>query len=232
MSATAHVYEIFVRPPRGGCGRRSPIPSTPAATSTAPRSSRRSSPALGYRYVMPDGSAPSTARSRRSSRRARLVMTWHTLYDAEMAEEPLGRVEWTLTPANDDATVTRVTLRHLDLALSPGTWANVRLGWVGVLDSMKTFLETGEPMSTSTSGSSARRCRRRGRVAPRPGRRGQQLDVGAARRSVAHTRRSRRSARPCVRVDLPLGAGGRTRARQRRQGVVARLAGARRARPR
>ena len=47
-----------------------------------------------------------------------------------MAEEPPGRVEWTLTPANDDGSVTRVTLRHGDLAMSPKTWENVRIGWV------------------------------------------------------------------------------------------------------
>ena len=64
----------------------------------------------------------------------------------------MSRVEWTLTPANDEATVTRVTLRHLDLARSPGTWANVRLGWVGVLDSMKTFLETGEELGDVDTG--------------------------------------------------------------------------------
>jgi hypothetical protein len=39
-----------------------------------------------------------------------------------------------------------VTLRHGDLAMSPKTWENVRLGWVGVIDGLKTLLETGEPM--------------------------------------------------------------------------------------
>ena len=73
-------------------------------------------------------------------------MTWHVLYDAEMEAEPPSRVEWTLTPANDDGSVTRVTLRHGDLALSPMTWANVRLGWVQVVDGLKTLLETGQPM--------------------------------------------------------------------------------------
>ncbi len=76
----------------------------------------------------------------------RLVLTWHVTYDPDMAAEPPGRVEWTLTPANEDGTVTRVTLRHGDLALSPLTWDHVRLGWVEILDSLKTLLETGEPL--------------------------------------------------------------------------------------
>jgi uncharacterized protein YndB with AHSA1/START domain len=77
---------------------------------------------------------------------SRLVYTWHVLYDVEMSEEPPGRVEWTLTQANEDDTVTRVTLRHGDLAKSPKTWENVRLGWVAIIDGMKTLIETGRPM--------------------------------------------------------------------------------------
>jgi uncharacterized protein YndB with AHSA1/START domain len=76
----------------------------------------------------------------------RLVYTWHVLYDAAMAAEPPGRVEWTLVDANPEGTVTRVTLRHGDLALSPVTWRNVELGWVGILDSLKSLLETGQPL--------------------------------------------------------------------------------------
>ena len=76
----------------------------------------------------------------------RLVMTWHVLYDDEMAGEPPSRVEWTLNPANQDGSVTRVTLRHGDLALSPKTWANVQIGWVAVIDGLKTMIETGESL--------------------------------------------------------------------------------------
>ena len=85
----------------------------------------------------------------------RLVYTWHVLYDAEMAEEPPGRVEWTLTPATEDGSVTRVTMRHGDLAMSPKTWESVRVGWVGILDSMKTLLETGEPLPPVDTGERA-----------------------------------------------------------------------------
>ena len=74
----------------------------------------------------------------------RLVMTWHVLYDAAMAEEPPSRVEWTLTPAADG--LTQVDLVHGDLARSPLTWAHVRTGWVWILDGLKTLLETGEDL--------------------------------------------------------------------------------------
>jgi uncharacterized protein YndB with AHSA1/START domain len=146
MSAPIHVYEIFVKA----------SPSRVWQAITEPEYTRRYfhrtaiestfEPGAGYRYVMADGRDAVDGTIEEVETDRRLVMTWHTLYDASLAAEPVSRVEWTLAPANDDATVTRVTLRHLDLARSPGTWANVRLGWVGVLDSMKTFLETGEEL--------------------------------------------------------------------------------------
>ena len=74
----------------------------------------------------------------------RLVMTWHTLYDAALAEEPASRVEWTLHEAGEG--LTQVDLVHGDLFGSPLTWANVRDGWVWILDGLKTVVETGESL--------------------------------------------------------------------------------------
>ena len=232
MSAPTHVYEIFVKasPRRVWQAITDPDYTRRYFHRTAIESTFE--PGAGYRYVLPDGRGAIDGTIEEVETERRLVMTWHTLYDAALAEEPVSRVEWTLTPANDDATVTRVTLRHLDLARSPGTWANVRLGWVGVLDSMKTLLETGDELGDVDTGERPLVGRRVRRVAPRPGRRGQQLDVGAARRSLALPVGSRRSARACVRIDVPLGACGWSPARQRGAGFVAGVAGARRARPR
>lgn len=77
-------------------------------------------------------------------RAGRFVQTWHVLYDAAMADEPPGRVEWTVEEAADG--LTRVRLVHGDLAQSPLTWASVKDGWVWILDSMKSLLETGRPL--------------------------------------------------------------------------------------
>lgn len=71
----------------------------------------------------------------------RLVLTWHTLYDVELAAEPASRVEWHVEPAGDG--LTRLRLVHADLAQSPKTWAAVERGWVWILDSLKSLLETG-----------------------------------------------------------------------------------------
>jgi uncharacterized protein YndB with AHSA1/START domain len=78
----------------------------------------------------------------------RMVQTWHTLYDAEMAAEPVSQVEWIVEEAGEG--LTRLRVVHGDLAQSPQTWASVRYGWVWILDGLKTLLETGSPLPAAT----------------------------------------------------------------------------------
>jgi uncharacterized protein YndB with AHSA1/START domain len=79
----------------------------------------------------------------------RLVQTWHVLYDTAMAEEPPSRVEWTITDAGDG--MVRLDLVHGDLARSPLTWAQVKDGWVWIVESLKSLVETGAPLPPETA---------------------------------------------------------------------------------
>lgn len=147
MAATAHLYEIFIRAPRETVWEALTSPELTRRYFHHTRLESSFLPGEPYRYVLDHNDADAVDGVIETfDPPHRLVMTWHVLYDDEMALEPPSRVEWTLTPANDDGTVTRVTLRHADLALSPKTWANVRLGWVAVIDGLKTMLETGESL--------------------------------------------------------------------------------------
>ena len=77
-------------------------------------------------------------------RPGRFVQTWHTRYDPELEREPASRLEWTVESAGEG--LTRVRLVHGNLEQSPLTWENVKDGWVSILNSMKTLLETGQPL--------------------------------------------------------------------------------------
>ena len=102
------------------------------------------------RYVLPDGVDAVTGLIEAADPPHRLVMTWRVLYDPAMADEPPSRVEWILTPGDDG--VTRVTTIHRDLALSPHTADSVGSGWPWILDSLKSLLETGEPLAGAPPG--------------------------------------------------------------------------------
>lgn len=147
MAATAHLYEIFIKAPRERVwdALTAEADTTQYFHGTRFESTFEPGAPFVNRIVAADRPAAEGV-IEECDPPNRLVYTWHVLYDEEMAAEPAGRVEWTLTDANAEGTITRVTLRHGDLALSPKTWLAVKLGWVGILDNMKTLLETGTPM--------------------------------------------------------------------------------------
>jgi len=146
MPATTHVYEIYIEAPvqRVWDALLDPEFTRQYFHSTAFLSDFR--PGSPYRNVLSGDRTAVEGVIEEIEPPHRLVMTWHVLYDAALAAEPPGRVEWRLASANEDDSVTRVTLRHGDLALSPLTWEHVRLGWVEILGSFKTLIETGHPM--------------------------------------------------------------------------------------
>ena len=149
MAITKHVYQIFIK-------------ATPEQVWDAiiePSWTRRyfhgtsfdSPPVSGesYRTSLADGRPAVDGTIEEMDPPKRLVMTWHVLYDVKLSEEPPSRVEWLLEPAGDG--LTRLRLEHGDLALSPLTWANVKDGWVYVLDGLKTVIETGESLPPLTA---------------------------------------------------------------------------------
>jgi uncharacterized protein YndB with AHSA1/START domain len=76
----------------------------------------------------------------------RLSHTWLARYDDEMAREEPSRVTWEIEPQENGTTL--LTVVHDRLAGAPKTAAGVSgIGWMGVLSSMKTLLETGEPLA-------------------------------------------------------------------------------------
>lgn len=147
MTGAAHVYEIYIRAPRQRVWDALTAEEDTVRYFHGTRFESTFEPGAPFINRIVAGDHPAAEGTVEVFEPPhRFVYTWHVLYDADMAAEPPGRVEWILTPANDDDSVTRVTVRHGALGLSPRTWEHVRLGWVGIIDGLKTWLETGEPM--------------------------------------------------------------------------------------
>jgi len=70
----------------------------------------------------------------------RLVHTWRSLYDPDMAAEPESRVTWEIE--EQPGGFSKLTLIHDRLDASPKTAASVR-GWSYILSNLKTVVETG-----------------------------------------------------------------------------------------
>lgn len=103
-------------------------------------------PGSAIRYLRPDDSVLADGVVEIVEPGRRLVMTWTSLYDTATGAEPPSRVEWTLEPATNDGSVTRVRVRHYDLGRSPATWVLAGPTWRLTLDGLKTVLETGESL--------------------------------------------------------------------------------------
>jgi len=75
----------------------------------------------------------------------RLVHQWRSLYDPDLAAEEASRVTWEIADQDDGTCLLTVTHDRLEGALK--TAASVSgPGWMGVLSSLKTLLETGQPL--------------------------------------------------------------------------------------
>lgn len=156
--ATTHLYEIFIAAPPERVWQALIDPDFTRRYFHGTVFESEFTPGEPYRNMLPDGTVAVDGIIEEFDPPSRLVLTWHVRYDAALEAEAPGRVEWNLRPANEEATATRVTLRHGDLASSPLTWEHVRVGWVEIIDGLKTLLETGSPMpsvDTSSGGRSA-----------------------------------------------------------------------------
>jgi uncharacterized protein YndB with AHSA1/START domain len=77
----------------------------------------------------------------------RLVHSWVSFYDPEMAAEEPSRVTWEIEPQEGGYSL--VTVVHDQLEGAPKTAESVSgQGWMMVLSGLKTLLETGEPLTT------------------------------------------------------------------------------------
>jgi uncharacterized protein YndB with AHSA1/START domain len=77
----------------------------------------------------------------------RLVHSWLSMYDPEMAAEQASRVTWQIEQQEGGFSLLSVTHDHLEN--SPKTAESVSgVGWMLVLSGLKTLLETGEPLVT------------------------------------------------------------------------------------
>lgn len=75
----------------------------------------------------------------------RLVHTWRSLYDEELAAEAESRVTWEIEP--EEGGYSKLTVIHDQLEGAPKTAESVSGGWVLIISGLKTLVETGEPLT-------------------------------------------------------------------------------------
>ena len=98
-----------------------------------------------FRYLGPNGEVWGDEMILESEPPHKLVVPWRSLYNEDMAKEPRSRVTWLIE--EQDNGVCLLTATHDQLESSPLTAQSVSgIGWLTVVDGLKTLLETGEPL--------------------------------------------------------------------------------------
>ena len=100
-----------------------------------------------FRYHSPDGTSLwGDEKVLESEPPHRLVVSWRSLYDPELADEPASRVTWQIE--GQDGGYSLLTVIHDQLESAPKTAAGVDgTGWMMVLSGLKTVLETGSGLA-------------------------------------------------------------------------------------
>jgi len=74
------------------------------------------------------------------------VTTWSFRRNPQVRDDPPSRVTWEIEPLDE---ICRLTLIHDDFPSETRTFRSVGSGWPMVLSSLKSLLETGEPLSVA-----------------------------------------------------------------------------------
>ncbi len=104
---------------------------------------RRWRPVEPYALRAGDGTAAIEGTITEAEPFRRLVTTFQARFAPGTAEEPPSRVTWEITPLGD---VCRLSLVHDDLHGSPQTYAATAGGWPVLISSLKSLIETGDPL--------------------------------------------------------------------------------------
>lgn len=140
---TTHIHRIHIRADRQSVWRALLDPAFTSRYFLGARYASPPAPGEPFITVLPDGAPLADGVFEVLEQPERLVQTWR-LCNPTAGHEPPSRVEWLLEELGP--CLTRVTVRHGDLAFSPLTWAWAGSTWRWVLDALKTLLETGAPM--------------------------------------------------------------------------------------
>ncbi|HLM42950.1 MAG TPA: SRPBCC family protein [Myxococcaceae bacterium] len=145
MASTQQTYELFIRTTPEQLWKALTTAEYTRGYFFGTAVSTTAKPGEPLVYSFPDGSPCVDGVVIEAEPNKRLVHTWITRYDPEMAREK-SRVTWLIEPRGQ---ATKLTAIH-DLENAPLTAKNVGSnGWSLVLSGLKTLLETGSPLQVS-----------------------------------------------------------------------------------
>lgn len=100
-------------------------------------------PGADWKLMLPDGRVADTGNVIESDPPRRLVVTWRNEFIPDLKAEGDSRCTFTLEPQNE---MVKLTILHEIEKEESEFIAKVSSGWPSILSSLKTLLETGQPL--------------------------------------------------------------------------------------
>ncbi|MBV9174473.1 MAG: SRPBCC domain-containing protein [Chloroflexi bacterium] len=143
MDAPRHVFQVYIRTSPEQLWQAITDPEFTRRFFFETRVDSRWEPGERLAYSRKDGSLVVEGEVLEVERPRRLVTTWAFRNNPELQDDPPSRVTWEIEPLGSTC---RLTLVH-DFASETASYRSVVRGWPRVLSSLKTLLETGEPLT-------------------------------------------------------------------------------------
>jgi uncharacterized protein YndB with AHSA1/START domain len=141
--ATKSIYEVYIRatPERVFEAITSPELTGQYYYGTSAHSDWQ--PGSRLEYLYPDGRLAAEGTVLEADHPRRVTMTFHALWDEEVAADPPVRMTWEIAPAGE---MSRLTVTTDDLIPGSATARSFEGGVVYIVSGLKTLLETGEAL--------------------------------------------------------------------------------------
>lgn len=147
LTSTAQVYQLFIKAPPQRIWDAITKPEFSAKYFFGAHVETTGEVGSPFRHQSPDRSTLwGDETVLESDPPLRLVVSWRSLYDPELAGEQPSRVSWEIAP--QEGGFSQLTVIHDQLDGAPKTAQSVSgAGWMMVLSGLKTVLETGRPLA-------------------------------------------------------------------------------------
>jgi uncharacterized protein YndB with AHSA1/START domain/DNA-binding transcriptional ArsR family regulator len=148
MDRPRHVYQVYIRTQPEQVWQAITDPAFTQRFFFQTRVDAHWQPGAPLKYWMRDGQLAVEGEVLETDPPRRLVTTWSFRSMPEAAADPPSRVTWEIEPMGE---MCRLTLVHDQFPSETATYHSVGGGWPLVLSSLKSLLETGEPLPSLRS---------------------------------------------------------------------------------
>jgi uncharacterized protein YndB with AHSA1/START domain/DNA-binding transcriptional ArsR family regulator len=145
MSAPKHVYEVYIRTTPERLWQAITDPAMTEAYYFHSRTESDWTPGSPFAMRQADGRLDIEGEVVEADPPRRLVHTFSIRWDPDNSDPP-SRVTWEITPMGETC---RLSLLHDGFASETQTFREVGGGWPLILSSLKSLLETGDPLAVA-----------------------------------------------------------------------------------